>query len=308
MVSIKSRDLLDLERVGAGNFGTIYKNNDDVYKIYHEKVRTEYDTFHPNPSLKLNKSRIARYMRLDKKLLYTDLIKDIIYIDGKFGGIVLPYYDGETLIKTLDRPVEEKIETAYQLVRNSKELTDNNIYPLDYKLNNIMLVDGNVKFIDLDDTFTFFTTIPSPFRKREVIKNLDKTIKTYFNDINLYPFTEEIIEALSCNRTINKSYKEIAQYISDKSKRHNYLFIEKTTDIKKNMHLIQNNDFRTIYVYNGPNTEISEMEIKRLLEENIDIYDIVSASMMRKYIRSIFYDECIGIRDDKVLNLKHERH
>ena len=101
MVSIKSKDLLDLKRVGAGNFGTIYKNGDKVYKIYHQMVRTEYDSFCPNPSLKLDKSRIIKYTKLDKKLLYTDLVKDIIYVDGKFGGVVMPYYDGETLLNTL---------------------------------------------------------------------------------------------------------------------------------------------------------------------------------------------------------------
>lgn len=307
MVSIKSKDLLDLKRVGAGNFGTIYKNGDKVYKIYHQMVRTEYDSFCPNPSLKLDKSRIIKYTKLDKKLLYTDLVKDIIYVDGKFGGVVMPYYDGETLFKTLDQPIEQKVKVAYQLVRNSKELTDNNIYPFDYKLNNIMLVDGNVKFIDLDDTFTFFSKFPSPFRTKEVVKSLDKTIKTYFNDINTYPFTKKIIKKLSCNRQPNITYQELSQYIDDKSQKHNYLFIDSSVDTPTNMRLLKDSNYRTIYVYSGSDNELSEQNIKRLLEKTIDLYDVVSASMMRKYIRSINYNECIGLNDNKVLNLKHER-
>ena len=304
MVSITRKDLLKLERVGVGNFGTIYKNGDKVYKIYHEKVRTEYDTFRPNPSLKLDKAKINKYLKLDKKLLYTDLIKDIIYIDGKFSGVVLPYYNGETLCKTLELPVEEKIETAHQLVRNSKELTDNKIYPLDYKLNNIMLVDGNPKFIDLDDAFTFFQTFSFPTKTKEVVKNLDKTIKTYFNDTNYYPFNKKIIKLLAHNPTPNTNYEELSKYIESKSKRHNYIFIDSNIDTTVNMRLLKNPNFRTIYVYSGSNNELTERNIQEILEKRIDLYDVVSSNMMRKYIRSINYDECISLSKDKNLYLK----
>lgn len=307
MVSLKSKDLLDLERVGAGNFGTVYKSGDKAYKIYHQMIRNDEDVLCPNPSLKLDKKRIYKYMKLDKKLLYTDLIKDIIYIDGKFGGIVLPYYDGETLLKTIDLPIEEKIETAYQIVRNSKELTDNNIYPFDYKLNNIMIVDGNVKFIDLDDIFTFFSKVASPFKTKEVVKDLDKTIKKYFNDTNYYPFDKKLVKLLSCNRTPNTTYKELSQYIKEKSKRYNYIFIDSTVDTAVNMRLLKDSNYRKIYVYSGSDNELSERNIKRIIEKRINLYDVVSASMMRKYIRSLNYDECIGFGNNKVLNLKHRK-
>ncbi|MBR2833417.1 MAG: hypothetical protein IKE75_03185 [Bacilli bacterium] len=303
MINIRSKDLINLQRVGAGNFGTIYKKGDMVYKVYHEMVRTEYG-LRKNPSLKVDRKHINMMMALDKKLKYTDLIKDVLFVDGKFGGVVLPYYDGDTLIKTMGDSISSKFEIAHQLVRNSKELTDNNIYPFDYKLKNIMLADGNVKFIDLDDYFTLITRIPYSFRKKDVVRSLDKTIKKYFNDNQDYPFSKSFVKLLGKTSKSTRSYQDIVYYISEKEKCFNYIFINDDVDFSKKMSLLRNTNYRIVYVYSGYDYNIIEENVRSLFDLGVNLYDVTPSLKMRVYLRSIMYDECIGLCENKVLNLK----
>lgn len=304
MISLRREDLLKLDCIGAGNFGTIYKNGDFVYKVYKEMVKTEYGFLCKNPSLKLDKIRINRMMRLDRKLKYTDLVKDILFIDGKFGGVVLPYYEGETLVKTKDDFIKDKFDFAYQLVRNSEELTDNNIYPNDYKLNNIMVVGGDIKLIDLDDYFTLVCRIPYSFRKKDVVLALDETIKAYFGENCFYPFAKDVVKLLGKDLTSNYTYQDVTHYIDDKKKKYNYVFINEEVDFYKNIELLRNNDYRTVYVYSGYDYNLIGENIKNILNLGINLYDVTSSIKLKSYIQSIMYDECIGLKKDKVLNLK----
>ena len=61
-----------------------------------------------------------------------------------------------------DSSYKLKADLSRQFVRNSKELIRHNIYPLDYKLNNLMCENGELRIIDLDDFHTKVCRIPNP--------------------------------------------------------------------------------------------------------------------------------------------------
>ena len=157
MVNLSSSDLKKLKAYKSGNFATIYINGDKAYKIYNEEVKTDNHYIAKNPVLQhrlrsINKCN--RLIRLNRKIQYTDLIEDIIYVDGKFAGVVLPSYDAPLFYDLMNEPIERRVELSRKLIKCARELTDHNIYPKDYKLINMFLVDGEAKLIDLDDVFT----------------------------------------------------------------------------------------------------------------------------------------------------------
>ena len=121
-----------------------------------------------NPMKLYRKHRFDRMIRLDKKLEYTDLCNDVIFMDGKFSGVCIPFYGYDCLYKLLGMPFDVKMDISNQLVRNSQELTRFRIYPLDLKLDNVMYVDGQVKIIDLDDLYTKYMLIPNFIYKRVI--------------------------------------------------------------------------------------------------------------------------------------------
>lgn len=109
MISLTSEELKKLEKIGYGNFGVIYKDSDKIYKIYNHVVKASAHITVPNPSLRFPKRRLNRLINLNKSIKYTDLVQDTVFIDGQFRGIVLPYYEGETLLDLSQEPLEKRL-------------------------------------------------------------------------------------------------------------------------------------------------------------------------------------------------------
>ena len=156
------------EKIGYGGFGTIYRergNEDTCWKIYSNYVVDLLKMEIPNPTLDLPKSRFIRLIRKSRKLKYSDGIYDLLYVNGHIVGVTMPFYEGRVLSDVfLNLPLNTKIGIAKQLVRNSKELSDNFIYLTDYKLNNFILCGDTVKIIDVDDCRTHVGILPNPIR------------------------------------------------------------------------------------------------------------------------------------------------
>ena len=301
MVNLKKEDIKNFELIGQGAFGKIYKCGDKVYKLYRETVKTTYGSLTKNPSLKYKVGRLNRLISLNDKLEHNDLIEDLVFVNGKFKGVIMPYYEGTLLSQTMDMPLEEKIPLAYQIVRNSKELTKHFIYPLDYKLNNMILVGDDVKFLDLDDYHTKVDLFLNPVHKNSCLKGLDETIKTYFYESKTFPLPREIQEKMLRKlEPLNSEYEDIEHYIRKKSERHNYIFIDDMVDLNYNLELLRNNTYRKIYIYKHENIEET---VKILLSLGIPLYDLVSVYDLKKYKNSFLYDECLGIKEDRVLKI-----
>ena len=215
LIFLTDEDIKKYEVIGSGGFGTIYKNGSKVYKIYHEYVYDEFHCQYINPSLKYRHFKLNRLINLNKKIKKTDLIEDVIFLNNKFSGVVMPYYEGTTLNNIMDKSIKYKIGLSKQLLENSKELTNKYIYPMDYKLNNLMVSNDEIKIIDLDDIFTKVSIMPNFFNYKRFIFGLDATIKTFLNEYQIYFLNKNIVYNLEIRKQLksNFTYEDIDRFV-----------------------------------------------------------------------------------------------
>lgn len=302
MINLTKDEIKNLEYVGNGNFGRVYRKGNMAYKIYKDEVKTIYGQYVTNPALNYNPIKLNQLIKTGNKLRHTDLINDKIFVEGKFKGVTYPYYDGFTLDILMYEPIQKKIGIAKQLVRNAKELTDNHIYPTDYKLKNMVLQNGQVKIIDLDDSLTKIHWIPNHICKNKSIRILDETIKTYFDEYRHYNVSSEITDKIERKLPQpNKKYEDINAYINEKSIPFNYIFVSDDTDINIVKTLLKTKLYRIIYVYYKNDTKRILSEINKYLSNGIFIYDIISAIEINEYMNLIIYDDCLGIRGSQLI-------
>ncbi len=147
------KELTDLEDIDLGTYGAVYKKGDSAIKLYHDTI-----CCYRNPCLKFSKKKFWLLRRRNQLIKYTHLIDDVVFVKDQFVGVTYPFIEGNILDDFIDKNFSIKKDICSQLIRNAKELTDYHIYPLDYKLNNILYdQDGNVQIIDLDDIWTKVT-------------------------------------------------------------------------------------------------------------------------------------------------------
>ena len=275
MLSINNEDLKKMDKLGSGTFGVVYRYDDSLaLKVYNPQVKTMFGSLKDNPQLKRRK-RALKIKRIDKKIEYSDLVKDLLYIDGVYSGIVIPYYNGTTLNHMMNAPLELKIDVSNQLVRNFKELTDHNIYPMDIKLNNIMYVDGEVKLIDLDDFYTKYFLFNIRAYERDCILGLDETIKTYFGEYRNVDYINWLGYYVTRIRPEDEyDYHGINKYIDEKNIDYKYLFIDIDSDIEVIKSIISSSDYRVILLYDFNNDQYADF-FKKLEKNRIYVYDMI---------------------------------
>ena len=291
MINIKRCDLNNLEKVNSGIFGTVYRDNDLAYKIYNNHCYDRRTGMNYNNPMKLyRKHRINRMIRLDKKLEYTDLCNDVIFMDGEFSGVCIPFYGYDSLYKLLGMPFDVKMDISNQLVRNSQELTRFRIYPLDLKLDNIMYVDGQVKIIDLDDLYTKYMLIPSRRYKRTSINRLDGTIKNFLGDYDLCRFKE----FQNGNGIVRPKYKQnydydgVIDYLDDKNKKREFLIVDyKLLDEETIPRLLSLEGYNIIITCNKNEIDKAKSLISRIVsninEHNGSVFDIIEYEDIDRY-------------------------
>ena len=286
MLRLKSREIEKYDKLGSGAFGSVYRIDDDLaIKLYHPEVKTLFGGRKANPQLK-KRNRALRIKRIGKDLKHSDLIQDLVYIDDSYAGVVIPFYDGVTLNHMMNAPLETKIDISKQLIRNCKELTEHHIYPLDFKLNNMMYVNGEVKLIDLDDYYTKYLYFNSEIHKRDCVSGLDETIKTYFGEYRECNYNECLDYYLTRERPEGKNkYKDIDSYIKEKDTPYNYLFIDTDSDIEIIKRLKSQGDFRIILLFNS-NEYDGELFVdffNQLEKNGIYVYDMIRKSEFDLY-------------------------
>lgn len=299
-MDITKKELEHLERLGSGTFGAVYKKDSKyALKVYFPEIKDEQWNLYYNPSLKLPKRRYKELIRRSKYLKYTGGVLDMLYVDGEFSGVVVPFYEGKTLSKMIDAPLEDKLPLAKQLVRNSKELSRHFIYPTDYKLNNMINHNGNIELIDLDDVRTHVCYKPSIIFRSISLGALNETIQTFFKEyIHLY-FPKNIEKKLGrapANFTIK--YKTIEGYINKKMIPRDFLVINKDTDFEEVSKLTKDKDYAITYIIDKPTDDYREYELLlyELEDFGINLYDITTQDRFDCYnecemINSISYIE-----------------
>ena len=177
-------EIKSLKFIGCGKYGNVYKFNDNkIIKLYKEYGYYEYGklSIYNIPS---NKFKLLK--KKQRKIVNTDLVDDIIFVDNKPVGVSSKYVNGKTLDKIRNEiSLSIKKDISFQLINNAKELIDNGIYSLDYKLNNIMYSnDEKIKIIDLDDNLTKVSRLNNALLKYLSINKLKYTLSDLFSNEN----------------------------------------------------------------------------------------------------------------------------
>ena len=286
MVHTTSSEIEQLEYIGSGLFGKVLKKDrDTAYKVYFSTVKDEFGQYCDNPTLKLSKRRFNRLVQRSKELKYTSGILDTLSVDGEFSGVVMPYHYGTNLIHVLEAPLSVKIDLSKQLVRNAKELTHHHIYPCDYKLNNILLEDGNIQIIDLDDIHTHVCCGPNPFYKAYSLQSLNETIQTLLFEFGRIHVPKSVSKELEREgREMRFSYNSLEAYIQGKEEKKDVLYIDSHTDIDALKELLKKHPYKLVYVIPEDLEENQYMNIiLELKKHHISLYDITYDKRVKDY-------------------------
>ena len=296
MVNIDERQLRDLSKISSGNFGNIYRAGDNVFKVYEPKIKTTVGTLDNNPMLRDSYkviSRLQKLIELNKKVKKTDLITDLLYVDGKFRGVVLPYYDGLELTKVMDKPLKDKIEYSRKLLENARELSKHHIYPTDYKLINLLLVGNQIKIIDLDDIFTKVGIRYAPMYHKECIYGLYETIAALLNENRYHCYISEADGLIVPHKSkIDGTFESIESYLDDKEEDHSYIFLDETTDLDIYSDALYLNDIRVVVLNHGDKEALLRL-LDELNRRCIRIYDVIDAKVLYQYLNDSSYSDCL---------------
>ncbi len=302
-MKLESSYIKDLEIIGSGTFGKVYKDGDKIYKLYKEEVKGDFYQMHSNPSLNngpITRYKLNRLKRINGKMKNCNLAYDSIYIDGKFSGVVADYFEGENLLKVKDElTFDEKVKVSRKIIKAMKELQRNGIYPLDIHLNNIMVGEGlDVRLIDLDDHLTKVRLVGNPLIRRHSIRKLKYTIEDLFDVDRFYFYCNNELKkyGLSNDQFHTKTtFRGIDEFLKYKEKKKQVLFISQNTDIKK---INKFGKRRIVLAYEEGDSESVEALILSLYEQGITLDEIFPKRFKEAYINDNNITDYYDISDD----------
>ena len=306
MINITSKDIENFEYITQGTYGKIYKVNDHIaYKLYKDKVKDTYSGVeYNNPSLYIRKRRFAALIERCKDLEYTDGFYDTVYKDKKFSGVAMIYYkDAPTLYSLRDMPVDKKDPLSRELIRNAGEIIEHHIYPTDYNTSNVLLVDGKIKIIDIDDIRTHISNGNNLMLQRSSNKSLSYTLED-FHDCGLrYNMSRRVKKRLEKPIIKNMySYDSMFEYLDTFDDDKVILFINDNSDINEVKKLYDKYDIKIVYSLR--NRKIKDRSlIKRIdfyNDKDIPIYDFVLESKKDDYYKSDNITEEYVIEDKQL--------
>lgn len=283
----------NLKFVGAGNFGTLYRNGNVIYKLYKEEVKGPYYNYHDNPSLDrtlYNKYRLNKLKSLSGKIKNCNLITDFIYIDGKFRGVISNYVEGDSLReKQAELDVREKTIISRKLIKCISDLHKNNIYPLDIHLGNVLVDDNlDVNVIDLDDCLTKVRLIGNPMIVRWSNLKLRDTIYSLFRDFSYYSRYENRMSKYIKKKDLPKfpcTFDGMNEYLAYKNIPHKYIFISRDTDIELIKSLLTP-DTLLAYVYKDNGFASYRDDILYFFENGIVINETIESGLKDVFINN----------------------
>ena len=195
----------------CGEEAKLYIVGNNLYKLYNKK----------------NISSIYQLCLLISKqsfLKKTILPNGIILKDDALKGIRIPYFkDYKTLSSLNDENIDYKLKILKIIMENLKELTDNDIYPMDFNSDGILINNSDVKIIDLD-TYTTQIIKDDQKKKLKFVLNLYRNIILElmyqdFEPITVIPHLNTYLESKNVNKRIiydidnNISYHNLSNFI-----------------------------------------------------------------------------------------------
>lgn len=236
-MEIAQKEIEQLEKIGQGHFGTVYKCQNKAIKLYHNRIKADGifgKIIIDNPCLKTPMFIFFRNSILNRRLKLTKLAEERLLINGKFNGVCYDFYEGITMNNAVNLPWQTLKQISLQLIENTQELTNHHIYPLDLKLDNVIIgPDGSVYSIDLDDPHTKITLFPHPFLQKRSLTKLKNSLTMFLHHqhTNISPKTTGLltnaITPLENKKEI--SYEDLYNYVLEEFQRLNLLFIRATT-------------------------------------------------------------------------------
>lgn len=289
-MEIKSlNDLKELEYIGSGTFGKVYKDDDKKLKIFHDEIKIDGGWFCKNPALKHNKIKNWLLIRRNKKILHTDLITDTIHINGMFKGTITKFQSGITLVKAHNElDFNQKLNAAHELITNVSELIQNNIYPLDLKLNNIVYdedeeIGNKVRLIDLDDSLTRVTLLPSYRLQKKCLHGLKSTVINFFTNQTYECLTTNITERLGAYKLRRKykdmkSFESIYDFLNQLEHQKKFLFIKDDNNmdelINKLLHSPYLDGFDIVLLLSKVSTKYINELLDKFESNGLCIFDV----------------------------------
>ena len=220
----------NMKEIGSGVDGTIYRiNKDTIYKFYHKD-----NNFINIPDIKLDKEGViindfkslrpykkvinneninyrdsegviltreeAIYKAIEKQqnVNYTDLPKNIIYVNKKIVGCEYKYYPHKLgIYASAYLPLKKRLIICNSILEKVKELLDNNIYPVTlaqrddifpFRRNGSNVLIGrdlDPKIIDLDGISAYYSDVFSNRYYNRTIYSLSSLILELLTRVEL---------------------------------------------------------------------------------------------------------------------------
>lgn len=305
-MNISQEEFDKLEYINKGAFGYVFKKNNIALKRYRNNVKLRYGEYPVNPCLKFKRTRLNRLKKRAQNIEHTDLIFDYLYINGDFAGVCTVYYDGPILANTINYSFNKKKTFGKEIVRNAMELTNQKIYPLDYKCDNVMLdKDEKVKIIDLDDILTKVTIFPNRILLKRSLESLKRMLIIYFHS-NQLDVPNDLLAKLTNNprkfdylSNKNLSYKSLEKLIDYEGIANNFLFLDSEDFIKINLKelgaFIKEQELKLVLLFNKrdlANSEIKKHVITRIKNNELPIYDAIYYRDLEKEDKIDEYINC----------------
>ena len=290
MIHLNKLSLSNLQKLGAGTYGVVYKSKDNksVYKIYKNKIKNFSGNFVKNPSIELNKNRFKTIKNKKMKLKHTDLLDDLISIGNEICGIKMKYYDGKTISDLYKYNINKKVSLCKKMIHNAKELTNHFIYPLDFNHQNIMEVNSSIRFIDLDDEHTKYRDEYNKLDELFSIFSLNKSIKEFITNNNSFPYHRDFKNKLTkFNKNKATTYTDINDLLISASNNTNLFFIPLYTKLNDRiLNYLKTFSSKVILVCNDNNINYSDIivTINKYNDKKVFIHDIILESEIEDYL------------------------
>ena len=308
MIKLSSINLDALEKLDGGSFGTLYKKNDIIYKIYNPKIFVkklwkEFD----NPCYNARAYRYKKLLRRCEGLKKTDVVYD--YIADEYGvkGVVLRYFDGKTLDKIFELPLNKRIMISKEILDKDKELKRHLIYVDDYKEENILYTkDGEPQIIDIDDAKTHVCHVPNPLLTIYSNYSLGQTIASLLGEFERYPTSLKAELSVTRKKMFcSVTHAQIHSYINSIEKKKDILYIDKDTDVDRIKEVNSNYDFKLVYLMDsrGTSDEDFAVLVKDIKKKDLILYDFLYRKDIDNYDHIESINEAFTIKDKDLVRV-----
>jgi hypothetical protein len=308
MIKLSNINIDALEKFDSGDFGTLYKNKDVLYKIYNPEifVKKLWKTF-DNPCYNARPYKYKRLVKRCSKLKNTDIIYDYIADEDGVKGVALRRYRAKSLDKVFNLPLYKRVTISRQLLAKDKELKRHLIYVDDYKVDNVLYTyEDEVQIADLDDVKTHVCHIPNPLLNAYSNYNLAMTIMTFLGELKRYPTPLRAEMSLDRKRLILPvTHAQIHSYINAIEKKKDFLYIDSKSDINRIKEVLSTHDFKLVYLLDSESTsdEIFKSIVRDNKRKEIKLYDFLYRGNLDKHDHIESINEGYAFKDKDLVRV-----